>query len=188
MLVVRLFCAWLVADFITGVAHWFEDRYLVNGQIARENELHHTKPTAMLCVSEWENVRQTVTISTTVAVVLCFVGAPMVVWLGAWLAGWGNLVHRWAHSPLRSRPWLIRQLQRVGFFISTAEHDAHHKAMGELIPKSDAKWKFCAMTNYLNPVLDAVRFWSAAEWLLARVGLQVITNEPPCPQQVRQCG
>jgi len=160
MFLFQILIAWLLADFLTGAIHWFEDRYMDQfslnflNSIAEENDLHHNKPTAMTLSSGWVNMRS---------------GA-------AFFASFGNLVHRWSHVPKRSLPRWIRGMQEFGLFISHEHHDAHHRSMKKLIPKHLAGYKFCPMTDWVNPVLDHIQFWYAAETIFRLAGLYTTTE------------
>lgn len=173
----QILIAWLLADFLTGVVHWFEDRYMDKyslnflNSLAEENDLHHRKPTAMTLNSGWTNMRSAAAIGWPLAAILWLIGCPLWIWLIPFFASFGNLVHRWAHMPKHRLPSWIRLMQRIGLFISYQHHDLHHRSMRQLIPKHLAGYKFCPMTNWVNPILDAVRFWHGLEWTLARFGL-----------------
>ena len=54
--------AWFFADFVTGVLHWVQDQYLTSNtkisilrSIAKDNDLHHTKPNAMANNTFWKS-------------------------------------------------------------------------------------------------------------------------------------
>jgi hypothetical protein len=38
--------------------------------------------------------------------------------------------------------------------------------------------RYCAVTNYLNPVLDGMRFWRALEWTIECFGATVKRATP----------
>lgn len=181
--ILKILVAWLLADLLTGIFHWFEDQYLdgncrfkfVNS-LARENELHHAKPTAMLTSPAWLNMRDAVVVCWPAALILWLLGAPWIVWLVLFFAGFGNLIHRFAHTPKRQLPRWIRGCQEFGLFISPDHHDDHHRAMDRLVPKKDAWKAYCPMTDWVNPVLDRIRFWGILESLLARVGIKPIKS------------
>ena len=172
--------AWLLADLLTGAVHWFEDRYMdkfrfklsVLDSIARDNDLHHQKPTAMLLSSGWVNMRFSAAVGWPIAALLWLTGFPYVVCFVPFFAGFGNLIHRWGHTPKAQLPRWIRGLQEFGIFISQGHHDSHHRSMDGLIPKHIAGYRFCPMTDLVNPVVDALRFWKLLEFLLACVGLE----------------
>lgn len=170
--------AWLLADALTGFVHWFEDRYMSHfslnflNSIAEENDLHHQKPTAMTLSSGWVNMKSGAAIGWPVAATLMLAGTPMIVWLVPFYAAFGNLVHRWSHVPKSKLPRWIRGMQEFGLFISHEHHDAHHRSMAKLIPKELAGYKFCPMTDWVNPVLDGIKFWAGLEMIFSWFGLK----------------
>lgn len=177
----QILLAWLLADFITGLVHWFEDKYLDHDKtlnfltsIAEDNDLHHKKPTAMTQSSGWTNMKSGFVVGTPVAIIAWFLGAPLWFWLACFFSGFGNLIHRWSHIPERKLNPLIRGMQKVGLFISHAHHDSHHRSMAKLIPKHLSGYRFCPMTDWVNPILDYFKFWTRLEWLLSKFGLHTI--------------
>ena len=183
MSLIQILSAWLLADLLTGFVHWFEDRYMdgsfgldLLNRIADDNNLHHNKPTAMTLSSGWANMRSGAAAGWPVAAVLWLAGVPMVVWLIPFFASFGNLIHRWSHVPKKKLPRWIRGMQEFGLFISHEHHDAHHRSMKKLIPKHLAGYRFCAMTDWVNPLLDGLHFWYALENLFRMSGVQT-TNE-----------
>lgn len=162
--------AWLLADVITGAVHWFKDRYLDGNAslefargAATDNILHHDGPTAMLLNSGWENMRSGALFAWPAAAIAWALGAPAWLWFALAMTSVGNLIHRFAHTPDRQLPRWIRGLQEFGLFISRDHHATHHYAMGQRVSKSDAAKAYCAMTDWMNPILDRLRFWWALE-------------------------
>ena len=179
-LIIKILIAWLLADLITGVVHWWEDRYM-NGNhslnfldsIAEENGLHHEKPTAMLLSTGWTNMKSSAAFGWPLAFAFWFFGLPMLIWLPVFFATFGNLIHRWSHIPKKKHPRWIRGMQEFGLFISQESHDLHHRSMKRLIPKHLAGYKFCGMTDWVNPVLDHFAVWTALEIaILKAFGIQ----------------
>ena len=70
-----------------------------------------------------------------------------------------NTVHRWAHSTPRDLHWMIRALQKARV-IQTPQHHALHHGLPRVT-------HYCAFTNWMNPVLERLRFWRGAEWCIA---------------------
>tara|TARA_A100001391_G_scaffold14169_1_gene8230 strand:- start:586 stop:1149 length:564 start_codon:yes stop_codon:yes gene_type:complete len=180
-IVIHVAAAWLFADFVTGLFHWFEDRYLEGNQsfdfasgLASDNQLHHEKPTAMLLNTPWENMRSAAIFAWPLGIALAIFGAPLWLWLGISCTSVGNLVHRWAHTPRRQLPRWIRGLQEFGVFISPENHDLHHRKHGRLVTKSNAERNYCPMTDLVNPVLDAIRFWQLLEFSLRLIGVRTV--------------
>jgi ubiquitin-conjugating enzyme E2 variant len=74
-----------------------------------------------------------------------------------------NEVHAWAHRPSTAPRW-ARVLQETGFIQSPKHHAGHHR------PPQDKH--YCILTDWLDPVLDALDAWGRAERGLARFGFE----------------
>lgn len=179
---VLVLSSWLAADFLTGVFHWFEDKYLLGGtlnfldSIAEDNDLHHRKPTAMLLSTGWTNMKSSAAAAWPASLACWWFGMPAFVWLTLFFVAFGNLIHRWSHRPKSQLPRWIRAMQELGLFISQEHHDEHHRSMKQLIPKHLAGCKFCGMTDWLNPALDAIRFWDGLECLVRKLGFKTVAE------------
>jgi ubiquitin-conjugating enzyme E2 variant len=158
---------WLIADFASGVFHWWQDAYgdpywpVIGTHITRPNVLHHYAPRALLANSWWNSSRTLLVIALLIAGVAWWTDALS--WqlvLGLSLGVNMNQIHKWSHQSPRRIPVLVRWLQRLGVLQSPKQHRAHHLDTRET--------NYCVLTDYVNPVLERVRFWSALEWLLAR--------------------
>lgn len=158
-------CCWLAADFLSGFWHWLEDRYfdvrwpLIGHHIAKPNELHHAQPNAFLDQGYWSRN------STTI--IPAAVAAAAWLWLSlyfpflrkwTWIfvfASQANEIHAWAHQ--RCTGW-IAVLQQTGLIQSAAHHGRHHRSPFEV--------RYCVMSDYLNPILDHLRFWRCLELMI----------------------
>lgn len=164
--------AWLLADFLTGLVHFAQDRLLLNpsrflfiNQIKLDNDLHHAKPAAMTRFSMWENINTSVPFTVPIAGGLFLLGCPTVIWLAIFFASFGNLVHRFAHMPKKKVHPLIRMVQWTGLFITFDHHHVHHFDENGVIKKEDTAVRYCPMTNWLNPILDKLKVF----WFLGRI-------------------
>jgi plasmanylethanolamine desaturase len=174
--VVYVFACLLAVDFITGFLHWAEDTWTAPGAsklldrwIVRDNIEHHRKPGLIRAGDYWGTNKVCIALAAVAAVVL------MLFHVHAWqaylivaLLSQSNQVHLWAHSA--GPPRLVRWLQRLGILQSRAHHGVHHKR-----PYAS---RFCTTTNYLNPVLDGLRFWRGLEWLIVRCGVTMQRATP----------
>jgi hypothetical protein len=158
----------LLVDLASGFVHWLEDSYgraewpVTGALITRPNILHHKSPTAFTHNSWLRS-----------ADVLLVMGGVIIA--GAWMLdmlSWqlllfvaiganANEVHKWAHIPAARRYPIVRYLQRFGVLQTPHHHAQHH-----LGNKDSA---YCAVTNLVNPVVDAVGLWrgleKSVEWL-----------------------
>ena len=161
-----------LADFITGVFHWLEDRYgkpdwpIIGGIIAANQE-HHYRPRAFL---EGSFLQRNSTVFILGAVFLA----------GFWASGLLNLftgsavvfgvlaneVHRMAHRSPKENGRLITWVQRTGLMQGFRHHAQHHRAGKDS--------HYCVMTNYLNPALERTRFFRGVE-----AAIRLITGALP---------
>lgn len=181
MIATQILIAWLLADFITGIVHWIEDRYMdathslefARG-IATDNILHHDEPAAMCKNTPWENMRSAAVFAWPAGFAAWYCGAPLWLWLGLTFSAFGNLIHRFAHLPKRDVPRIIRAMQELGLFISAKHHATHHYAMGNKTSKANANAAYCPMTDWVNPFIDRLRLWKWLEWALSWIGIKTI--------------
>lgn len=154
------------AEMISGAFHWWEDRYgnpawpVIGKHVVAPNILHHTDPMAFTRGSyitrNW----------TTLLPALSLAGAAAVFgqwWLALTMAivSQTNEVHCWSHQKC-SRP--IRGLQLLGVFQSPEQHARHHARPFDR--------NYCVMTDFTNPLLQAIGFWPALEWCVSLVGIR----------------
>lgn len=165
--------AWLLADFISGIVHWWEDRALVDGSrfnfinsIRRDNEIHHADPTFFLSYTWWGNINTTAPFAWAIATVLYFAGVPLLFVLTAVFLGIGNLIHRWAHEHAVKRPRIVTLLQRTGILSSPDHHIQHHFRDGLPVTREESTIRYCVMSNWLNPILDRIKFFPLLERIL----------------------
>ena len=139
----------LLADFVTGLAHWFEDAYardewpVIGPLIARPNIIHHHDPRRILRSSWWSSTWLLLCIAASFA-------------LGAWLLGCLNwqvgffavvisqtdVVHKWSHGTRAENGPVISWLQDLRLLQTPQHHAQHHTD-----PKNSY---YCALTNLLN--------------------------------------
>lgn len=159
----------MLADFLTGLIHWWEDRFLdlprskILAAIELDNYVHHINPEAMGKLSAWENIKEHAWAGWTLALVSWYLGAPLWLWLAFFFASFGNLVHRWAHVPRSKVPTVVRWIQRTGLMITASHHAGHHREGRTLVMKDQSYRRFCPMTNWVNPVLDSIGFFPRLE-------------------------
>ena len=172
----KVLVTWLVIDFISGLAHWFEDSYgnpsipFVGARVTKPNLLHHFRPRAFVANS-WFSSAQLLLVACGVALVIAWlIGrlSPMVV-LAAVLGANANQVHKWSHQTRGENGALVTAAQRLGLLQSARHHHGHHAGHQDS--------HYCVMTGLLNPVLDGCQFWRGLEWGLARLGLEKRDDE-----------
>lgn len=170
-----------LADFLVGFVHWWEDAYakaewpVLGKLIAEPNLLHHRDPRAMTRQSWWKNVDLTVYLGAAIlAVAGCLHHLSWPLACVVTLAAVTNLIHRWAHQTEAENGPVVTWLQRHGVIQSRMQHATHHRWPRES--------HYCALTNYVNPVLERIRFWQGLEWIVeTTTGIQ--RRQEPKPGQ-----
>lgn len=176
MIYLEVFGAWLFADFLTGMIHYWQDKWMpsessnpVLDQIIQDNELHHKRPGLMTTYSIRENIANSASVAWPLSALLYTAGSPMILWLGIFFASFGNLIHRWSHIPRSRLNWFILFMQWIGLFTSFKQHKEHHYKGGKILTREESTERYCPMTNYLNPILDSLRFFSFLNSLRSRL-------------------
>lgn len=186
----QVIMVWLVTDFLSGVFHWLEDAYgdpswpIVGRHVTKPNLLHHFAPRAFVTNSWFLSSRLLLAICVAITLGTWWLG--MFDWRVALAMALGvnaNQVHKWSHRTRRENSAVVRLLQRLRLVQSPAHHHRHH------VDGKDSH--YCVLTDFLNPLLDGVRFWRGLEWLIARVtgvrrrddgtmARRVLAEDPQC--------
>lgn len=157
----------LLADFVSGVVHWLEDAYArpnapLIGKLAEDNLRHHFRPREFLhktwFASSWD----------LLLAGAMLIGAALYVSLFSWhvvlfavLVANANQIHKWAHMNSAELPAPVRWLQKLHLLQTPRHHGRHHGG--------SRTTHYCVITNFLNPLLEEVMFWSRVERLVERV-------------------
>ena len=156
----QLLLGWLLADFLTGTFHWWEDEFgneewpLIGPWLITPNRLHHVDPLAFAANGFWGRNCESIAIAILVGIGWAWVAPSF--FMAAFLVGaaLANEVHFLAHSPKNAGP-IARVLQQTGVFQSPKVHAAHHRP--------PFAHNYCVLTDWLNPALEAVGFWRRVE-------------------------
>lgn len=171
-----------LADLLVGTVHWWEDAYakaewpVLGKLVAEPNLLHHRDPRAMTRQSWWKNVDITVYLGGAILVAAAlFHHLSWQLALVVTLAAFTNLIHRWAHQNEAENGPIITWFQRTGLIQSRLQHATHHRWPRES--------HYCALTNYVNPVVERIHLWQGLEWVVeATTGVQ--RRREPKPGQL----
>jgi len=155
----------IIADFITGIIHWWEDTYgnpkwpILGTQVVKPNILHHKDPTAF--------IRMTAAITRNYQVwgigllsIIIFYLIGVLSWeltTIVVIASQGNETHAWTHT---KPPKAAKLLQDMGILITPQQHAKHHR------PPFDTN--YCTLTNLVNPLLETICFWKTVEWIILK--------------------
>ncbi|WP_093385088.1 fatty acid desaturase CarF family protein [Variovorax sp. OV329] len=158
----------LLADFFSGLVHWAEDAYVradtpwIGRSIGTANEEHHQHPRAFVSRTWWASSWDLVVASGVVVLTAAWIerlSGP--VWTFAIAAGNANQVHKWAHRAPHENGRLITWLQKCKPLQTQRHHARHHCGRKDT--------NYCSITNFLNPLLDRLKFWTALEWSVAEI-------------------
>jgi ubiquitin-conjugating enzyme E2 variant len=152
----------LAADFLSGLFHWIEDGYgrphwpITGKHITRPNMLHHRDATAFTANSWMRSADVLLVLGALVLAGAAALGLLNWLLLLTVLLGINaNEIHKWSHRPRSQNGVLISFLQDQGIIQSPRHHARHHGGNKDT--------HYCVITNYLNPILDRLRFWRVLE-------------------------
>ena len=171
MIVLQLLLCILLTDLLTGAVHWWEDAYgnpdwkILGERVVKPNIEHHKNPRAFLKHGAFERIRLSLAIAIGLGFVCWLLG--IMVWQVAFCLLYGamaNEIHAAAHRTKRENGKFVTFLQRIGLMQSRRMHGYHHSAPFDV--------NYCVLTNYLNPILNRIRFWSVLEQIVALFGIE----------------
>jgi ubiquitin-conjugating enzyme E2 variant len=169
-LLLALPLGYLLADFLSGCAHWFCDTFfeettpVIGALLIAPFREHHVDPQAITRHGFLELNGNSALALVPLLGWMWWRGDALGVSFGATLlqatAVFGSLalmatnqLHRWAHEA--EPPRLARWLQRRGLILRPEHHAAHHRP-----PHEGA---YCITAGWLNAALDRVRFFARCE-------------------------
>ncbi len=165
ILLLQVLSGLLLADFISGVVHWLEDRYgdpdwPLIGRTIRENQQHHFTPRSFLKGTLWTRNREVLAIGLGFLALFWAFDALSAFTVSAVIFGvCANEIHASAHRSPQENGRVITALQRTGLIQSHRHHAQHHRKGKDT--------HYCVVTNYLNPVLEKVRLFQSLETVIA---------------------
>ena len=160
----QVFGGLLLADFVSGILHWLEDRYggpkwPIVGGVIRSTIRHHKRPRRMLSVPFLTRNGLTFSIALGFLAVFALMG-----WINAFtltavaIGAFANEFHAWAHASPRENGPVISWLQARSLIISHGAHAKHHRGKKNT--------HYCAVNDWMNGPLEHVRFWRRIEAVL----------------------
>jgi ubiquitin-conjugating enzyme E2 variant len=168
-LAVGLVLGVLAADFLSGVVHWFCDRFfaedtpIVGRVLIGPFRAHHMDPegivrhgllelhgnSCMPVIASLAAARWTLPEPAHAGPLVLHAG--LLVFALAALAT--NQFHRWAHDD--RAPRFARWLQETGVILSAERHARHHRGSFDQ--------SYCMTTGWLNPLLDRLGWFPSLE-------------------------
>lgn len=160
-LTAKLLWGLYLADFISGVFHWFEDRYgdpkwPILGHTIRENQQHHHTPRSFLNGTLFTRNREVWAIGLGFLALFWAVDWLNPISCAAIIFGMlANEIHACAHRAPKENGRLITAMQKTGLMQSHRHHAAHHRRGKDS--------HYCVMTSHLNPLLERAQFFQTLE-------------------------
>lgn len=143
----------LVADLLTGIFHWWEDRYgnpdwpILGKYIIQPNIKHHQDP-MFFCKGNYWNRNSTTLIPSFLMAGLCYYLNFYFLTLVFFIASQSNEIHCWEHTKTNR---FIKLLQKCYILQNKKTHALHHKRPYDT--------NYCVMTMVVNPILNRIYFW-----------------------------
>lgn len=160
MIVLYLVLAILVADLLTGIFHWWEDRYgnpdwpIIGKYIIQPNIRHHKDPMSFCKGNYWTRNWTTIIPSLLLSFIFYLMGYYFFSLVFVF-ASQSNEIHCWEHTKTNR---LIRLLQNYNILQNKKTHALHHKRPYDT--------NYCVMTMVVNPVLNQIYFWYWLETIM----------------------
>ncbi len=151
-----------LADFVAGVVHWAEDAYftettpLIGQPIIRPNIVHHHFPRFFTRLSWWQSAAELVLVGAAILGIAWPLG--LLSWQLALFVAVSvnaNEIHKMAHRTRAENGRFISRLQDWRILQTSRHHGLHHSD-----PKNTY---YCPVTNFVNPVLEHLDFWTRLE-------------------------
>jgi plasmanylethanolamine desaturase len=173
-LAITVLLAYIASDIISGIVHWAGDTighekvWFLGPNFIRPFREHHVDQKLITRHDFIEtNGNNCIVVLGPLALAFLllppeenfrFLACVFVAFLGLFVVG-TNQFHKWAHAD--HPPRIARPLQRLGLILSPTHHEIHHT-----VPHHK---HYCITVGWMNPVLNGIRFFRAAEWMIAQV-------------------
>jgi sterol desaturase/sphingolipid hydroxylase (fatty acid hydroxylase superfamily) len=173
-LAISVFGGYLLADFLSGVAHWMGDTVgdertpLLGQNIIKPFRMHHVDPKD-ITRHDFVETNGNSSIASIPAMVVLLLITPqkagpllylcVLLAVAAFFVFCTNQFHKWAHAD--APPPLVRWLQSKQMILSPAHHAIHHASPHDKY--------YCITVGWMNPVLTKLRFFRACEAIVAVV-------------------
>lgn len=173
LLILSFFIGLILADFVSGLVHWFADTWgsvhwpVVGPSLIRSFREHHVDQDSITRHDFVEtNGAAAIVVVPLLLVVLQLPAANavllFVISTTAWLCLFSlftNQFHKWAHSV--KNPPLILKLQKWGILLSRKHHARHHAG--------NFDHHYCITTGWLNELLNKTGFFRRTENMITKI-------------------
>jgi ubiquitin-conjugating enzyme E2 variant len=175
----------LIADLLSGFFHWLEDSYgqedwlIIGDLVTIPNILHHHHPRHFVNASWWLRNRVLLFLGVkTLLISHLFHFFNWQILLVILVGTSANEIHRWAHQTPQENGRAIHFLQNFGVLQSPLHHAFHHQGQKNT--------HYCVITNWVNPIVDAMNLWLFLETLIAKLlGIYRRSDQYICQSEVQ---
>jgi ubiquitin-conjugating enzyme E2 variant len=158
VLLLEIVAVVLLADFVSGLVHWWEDAYArvgdgPLGRVARDNLRHHARPREFLANGYWASSWDLWLLGAAAVAACAWLGAlSWHVLLFAVLVANANQIHKWAHMQAKELPLPVAWLQRTQVLQTTRHHSRHPPAL------TPCPWRMMTPSSSA-PRMSALQWW-----------------------------
>lgn len=164
----KIFFAYILADFLVGVLHWIKDTYfsphtpIIGNIFIWPSRLHHIKPRHIVEQSDIELFKSSALWTLTwMGPLFLYIGISVFTASLFFTISINDIVHKYAHLIDSERPAFITFLQKIQIFQSHNQHHLHHINPFEI--------NYCPITPFTNMYLEKINFWRNLENLIENI-------------------
>lgn len=147
----------ILADFLTGLFHWWEDRYgnpawpIIGHLVIIPNIEHHKYPRKFTQGNYWTRNYTALVPSLLLSSIFYYYNQYFIS-LVFLISSQSNELHCWEHMKTNK---YIRWLQKYKIIQSVKGHAVHHNRPYDT--------NYCVITTVVNPILGIISFWFLLE-------------------------
>jgi ubiquitin-conjugating enzyme E2 variant len=185
LMVTAVLAGYIVADLVSGLVHWFFDRFcttktfLLGANFVTTFREHHSDPID-ITRHGFLSTNGNNCLATVIPLWLIFIApwsydnrfwhwSVAMLTVGAVATFATNQFHKWAHT--ENRPGYIVWLQEHHFILPRDHHKIHHRWPYET--------HYCITTGWLNRPLVAIGFWRRMERIIGALGFPAHRDAAP---------
>ena len=173
MLIAKIICIILLADFLTGLFHFYVDQYAVMNSkyltVSIDGLLiHHKYPQKMVDLSYWELTKGVYKIGGAIFLVSLFFGFYWELFFFIIVSAQANSIHKWSHQDKSETQIIAYYLQKLYIIQNKEHHQKHHDSL--------YNGYYCVITNVCNPLFKELHFWEAVIKILEYFGIHPVNR------------
>ncbi|XWV25700.1 putative transmembrane protein [Tupanvirus soda lake] len=162
-----IFFAYILADLLTGIFHWFKDTYfgpftpIIGKTLIWGSRLHHIRPRYVIEFTDWDLFWSSAKWTLIwMGPLFCFTGFTVFMVTLFLMIALNDVIHKYAHMVDNERPAWASFMQKIYIFQSHDEHHLHHIVPHEI--------NYCPITPYVNIILEKFNVWRRTENIIEK--------------------